>query len=419
MKIGYVARWWPEYGGSYQYDLFAISALRRASPDIDLVVFYSDDRLPQDLDHLKESVRFIKLADASRGISSRIVRRTLRFFYESSNLPVIFANLELKKHKLDVCVGTAPFTDCVFSDCASVLMVHDLWFLPSAGLRLQRSNEDWRILRTQIGILNSDVIVVESPRGRRDMVRYAKIDESSVKIMPLPTAPFVTKYMGEKLPPPTIVSKPYVFYPGHYLPFKNHIVTLKALHLLKYKGIRLSAVFCGPVTSPHYRDELVRLTAEFGLQKQVVFEGWLPGSDVAALYQHAAAHVMSSKFGPTNMPIWEAMAFGTPVISCDVGDMPWQVGDAGLIFPADDEQVLASHLERIIGSPELANEYISRGKKKFASLRQEVWGQSFFNILKEAVEIDRVDPATTWDVSVLRPKAEESTNLDGNSAASR
>jgi glycosyltransferase involved in cell wall biosynthesis len=398
MKIGYVARWWPEYGGSYQYDLFAISALRRASPNVELLVFYSDDRLPEDLGHLKESVRFVKLVDrlASHGLSTRIVRRTLRFFYGSSNVPVISANLELKKHKLDVCVGTAPFTDCVFSDCVSVLMVHDLWFLRGGSKGRALGSENWRILRTQIGILNSDVIVVESPRGRRDMLRYAKIDESSVKIMPLPTAPFVAKYMGEKLPPPTIVSKPYVFYPAHYLPFKNHAVTIKALHLLKSKGVRLSAVFCGPVTAPEYRDELVRLVAELGLQEQVIFNGWLADSDVVALYQHAAAHVMSSKFGPTNMPIWEAMAFGTPVISCDVGDMPWQVGDAGLIFPADDEQVLASHLERIIGSPELANEYISRGKKKFASLRQEVWGQSFFNILKEAVEINRVDPATTW-----------------------
>ena len=77
--------------------------------------------------------------------------------------------------------------------------------------------------------------------------------------------------------------------------------------------------------------------AELGLQEQVIFNGWLADSDVVALYQHSTAHVMSSKLGPTNMPIWEAMAFGTPVITCDVGDMPWQVGDAGLIFPADYE----------------------------------------------------------------------------------
>src|SRR5262249_51782508 len=156
------------------------------------------------------------------------------------------------------------------------------------------------------------------------------------------------------------VSKPYVFYPAHYLAFKNHAVTIKALHVLKTKGIRLSAVFCGPMTTPgsvpfaerdNYRDDLAKLVAELGLQEQVVFEGWLPDSVVAALYQHAAAHVMSSKLGPTNMPIWEAMALGTPVISSDVGDMPWQVGDAGLIFPADDEQVLASHLEQIINNP--------------------------------------------------------------------
>lgn len=391
MKIGYLAQWWPEYGGSYQYDLFAISALRKASPEADLLVFYSDERLPKDLGHLGDSVRFVKLVDRvfSQKLVSRVVRRIVRSFYGKFNLePIVFANLELKKYRLDVCIATAPFVDGVFADCANVLIVHDLWFLRFASSS-SLASDDWKILRTQIGILNSDLVIVESPLGQRDLLRFANLDKNRVKIIPLPAATFVAEYMDKVLPPPVIVSKPYILYPAHYLWFKNHAVTLRALRLLKSKGIRLSAVFCGPVTSPQYRDELVRTAREFDLDTDVIFEGWLPERDLAALYQHAAAVVMSSKFGPTNMPIWEGMAFGTPVISCDVGDMPWQVGDAGLIFPVDDEAVLASHLERIITAPELAEAYIRRGKKKFSSLRQEAWGDEFFSAVKEACESHR------------------------------
>jgi glycosyltransferase involved in cell wall biosynthesis len=195
--------------------------------------------------------------------------------------------------------------------------------------------------------------------------------------------------MKENLPAPTRISKPYAFYPAHYLEFKNHAVTLRALRLLKSKGILLSAVFCGPVTAPAYRDDLIKMTADFGLEGQVLFEGWLSDRDVASLYQHAAAVVMSSKFGPTNIPIWEGMAFGVPVISCDVGDMPWQVGDAGLIFPAEDERVLAAHLENIIRNPEMAREYVKRGKRRFSSLEQEAWGENLLKIVKRAVELNK------------------------------
>lgn len=403
MKIGYVARWWPEFGGSYHYDRFAISALRVASPDLELLVFYSDDRLPDDLSYLTGSVRFIKLADGavSMRIFPRIIRRALRLFYGRLNIePIVFANLELKKHKLDVCISTTPFVDGVFADCANVLLVHDLWFRRYEADSWKVWRENWWSLRVQIGIWNSDVFVVESPLGKQDLQEFGKLDSRRVKVVPLPTAAFVTKFVGQSLAPPTIVRKPYILYPAHYIPFKNHAVTLRALRLLKSKGIRLSAVFCGPMSDARYRDDLVAMAAEFDLQDRVVFEGFLSDEHLAALYQHAAALVMSSKFGPTNMPIWEGMAFGIPAISSDVGDMPWQIGDAGLVFPADDERVLASHLEQILTNPEVAAEYVRRGKARVASLQQNAWGANFLNILKGAVELHRTDPP--WKSSDVR-----------------
>jgi glycosyltransferase involved in cell wall biosynthesis len=425
MKIGYISRWWPEFGGSYQYDLFAIPALRAAAADAELLVFYSDDRLPRDLDHLADSVRFVKLIDgaSSPRLFPRIVRRALRVFYERLNLePIVFANLELKKHRLDACIATSPFVDGVFADCANVLIVHDLWFRRFAFSEWQLWRVNWWSLRAQIAIWNSHVFVVESPLGKHDLQEFGRMDENRVKIIPLPAAAFAHKYMDQNLPPPGIVSKPYVLYPAHYFPFKNHSVTLRALRLLKSKGIRLSAVFCGPVSEPSYRDELVRMATEYDLQDQVVFEGFLPDRDLAALYQHAAALVMSSKIGPTNMPIWEGMALGTPVISCDLGDMPWQVGDAGLIFPVDDEQILASHLEHLISDPASAAEYVRRGKQKFASLRQETWGESLVSAVKEAVELYHADPGVTWKGSDLRQNGAaggRNTDVYDTSAAAR
>lgn len=404
MRIGYVSRWWPEFGGSYHYDRFAITALRSAAPEAELLVFYADDRLPHDLAALAGSVRFIKLVDGvtSMRLLPRLLRRAMRFCYEILKVqPIVFANVELKTHHLDVCISTAPFVDGVFADCANVLMVHDLWYRRYEAKHWAVWRENWWTLRTQVGIWNSDLFIVESPLGKRDLQEFGKLDEKRIKIVPLPAAPFVSQYVNEKLPPRDDVPSPYILYPAHFLVFKNHPVILRALRLLKSKGLRLNAVFCGPVSSPEYHAEIARLVKEFELEDQVVLKGFVSDRDLAGLYQHATAVVMASKFGPTNMPIWEAMAFGAPIISCDVGDMPWQVGDAGLIFPVDDEAILASHLEHIAGNAELAADCVRRGKERFSSLRQEEWGKMFFAAVQEALVLYDTEPP--WKASDIGP----------------
>jgi glycosyltransferase involved in cell wall biosynthesis len=409
MKIGYIAHCSPEYGGAYQYDLFAVSALRKASQEHDLLVFYSDNRVPKDLADLTPGVRFIKLVDwfssgASpvRGhgpLAPRIIRSIAhRTLYRLAGVePIIFQNPQITKYNLDVCIGPSPFIHGIFANCANVLIIHDLWFLRLVSADYLLPSWNWRTLRCQIGIFNADMIVVESPLGMQDVIDYAKVGKDRLTIVPLPVAPFVAKYMKADLPGPTKISKPYAFYPAHYDPLKNHAVILRALRLLKSRGILLSAVFCGPTTDPAYRDGLINMTANFDLEDQVFFEGWLSDRDVASLYQHAAAVVMSSKFGPTNMPIWEGMAFSVPVISCDVGDMPWQVGEAGLIFPAEDERALANHLENIITNPEMAKEYAALGQRRFSALQQEVsWGQKLLKVAEKAVELNKIYRAAPW-----------------------
>lgn len=40
----------------------------------------------------------------------------------------------------------------------------------------------------------------------------------------------------------------------------------------------------------------------------------------------------------------EAMACGVPVVGSDSGEIPHVIGDAGLIFPENDEDALRAHL---------------------------------------------------------------------------
>ncbi|MGC4757797.1 glycosyltransferase family 4 protein [Micromonospora trifolii] len=57
----------------------------------------------------------------------------------------------------------------------------------------------------------------------------------------------------------------------------------------------------------------------------------------------------------------EAMACGVPVVGSDVGEIPYVVGDAGLVFPAGDVSALAARLARLRDDPALAGQLANRG----------------------------------------------------------
>ncbi|MGN5486390.1 glycosyltransferase, partial [Campylobacter coli] len=67
--------------------------------------------------------------------------------------------------------------------------------------------------------------------------------------------------------------------------------------------------------------------------------------ELGALYRGAAALVMPSYFGPTNLPPLEAWAVGTPVIYPEA--FKAQAGDAAILFDYDDPRSLAEAIIRL------------------------------------------------------------------------
>ena len=90
-----------------------------------------------------------------------------------------------------------------------------------------------------------------------------------------------------------------------------------------------------------------------GLDDDVRFLG--ERSDAVDLMKSADFLVLPSAHEGMSNVLMEAMSAGCPIIASDVGGNPELVEDGitGLIFPADDAAVLAAHLRRMSGEPEL------------------------------------------------------------------
>jgi glycosyltransferase involved in cell wall biosynthesis len=132
-------------------------------------------------------------------------------------------------------------------------------------------------------------------------------------------------------------------------------------------GARLTV--CG--SGPEQRSLLAQ-AEEIGVGGAVTFTGRLDNDRIAALYQ--SADVMINPSLADNMPIsiLEALACGVPVVSTDVGGVPYLVSHnktALLVSPGDD-QAMAEAVITLLRNPGLGD---SLAKAGHAEIHDYTW----------------------------------------------
>ena len=70
----------------------------------------------------------------------------------------------------------------------------------------------------------------------------------------------------------------------------------------------------------------------------------------------------------------EAMALGVPVIGSDSGEIPWVIGDAGLVFPEGNSAVLRERLRALFHDERLLQELGKFYRYVYPMFRQAVVG---------------------------------------------
>lgn len=81
---------------------------------------------------------------------------------------------------------------------------------------------------------------------------------------------------------------------------------------------------------------------------RVILPGFVPASDLPALYNGATCFVLPSLFEGFGIPVVEAMACGTPVIASNVAALPEVVGGAGILVDPTNVSDLAEALRAVV-----------------------------------------------------------------------
>lgn len=111
------------------------------------------------------------------------------------------------------------------------------------------------------------------------------------------------------------------------------------------------------------------LAAELKIEKYVDFAGWTNGEKKQELLLKSQLLILPSYNEGLPMAILEAMSYGLPVISTDVGDIASAVydGENGYLVAPGDVNCLSDRIYHIIVNENLYNEFSIASKRKVVS----------------------------------------------------
>lgn len=152
----------------------------------------------------------------------------------------------------------------------------------------------------------------------------------------------------------------YCFFLGNLDPKKNTPNTLKAFALfVKRSGIKPKLVMID--FKPADLEKILQEIDEPELLQHIHILGYVPNVDLPGIYQLSQFFLYTSLRESFGIPMLEAMACGTPVITSDSSSMPEIAGDAAILVDPNDVESMADAMLNLTQDDAMRNQHIEKG----------------------------------------------------------
>ncbi|MDX1906789.1 MAG: glycosyltransferase family 1 protein [Bacteroidia bacterium] len=141
------------------------------------------------------------------------------------------------------------------------------------------------------------------------------------------------------------ISTPYLLSVGSVIRRKNLHQVVQALAMLP-PDLRIPLVVVGRGKS--YLREVLTLAAQLGIESLIRQVQPVDDQDLAALYQASSALVYMSRAEGFGIPVLEALASGTPVLTSSRSSLPEAGGEGALYADPDDPAHIRDGLARLL-----------------------------------------------------------------------
>jgi len=245
------------------------------------------------------------------------------------------------------------------SPCPLVVTVHDLSFYLYPDL-FRRGRRVYLQHLTRQTVQRARAIIAVSASTRADLVRILNVSPDRVCVIPNGLDESMKPLPSEQVG----AWRRLRGLPDHFVLFVGTLEPRKNLPLLLGAYARLDRTAPPLVIAGGrgwYYDEVYASVKRLGLDKKVIFPGFVPQEELVYWYNAAEVFVYPSIYEGFGWPPLEAMACGTPVIVSRSSSLPEVVGEAGIMVDPYDEQGLSEQIAALLAEPERRCMWGARG----------------------------------------------------------
>ncbi|HUS14862.1 MAG TPA: glycosyltransferase family 1 protein [Chloroflexia bacterium] len=354
IAIDYTTGAWPGAGVA-RYTRSLVTALANIDQYNHYTLFYGGRDLPRDTPeyaHLQDllerrpnlTVRELPLSARALGILWQRLRAPLPANWLIGGADVVHA---------------PDFLGPPVVGARQVVTIHDLSFLALPEV-VDPGNRDYLARRVPRAARRAHRVIAVSEATRQDVIRYLRVPPERVVTVPNGVDQRFRSFDYDRLAAEAPARRAQLGVPERYI---LHVGTIEPRKTL----VRLIGAYMGLVARGQddghdlvlagrrgwMYDLVFDAAAASGLQQRIHFLDYVPEADLPWLYNLATVFVYPSLYEGFGLPVLEAMACGTPVVTSRTPALVELVGDATKLVDPIDEMSITLALELLVNNPTL------------------------------------------------------------------
>lgn len=221
----------------------------------------------------------------------------------------------------------------------------------------------------------ADIIITISNFSKQEIIDLYQIEADRIKVVYLgydgseyfPKSAQRINEVKEKYQ----IQSPYLLYVGRLEKKKNIGNLVKAYVLARANHEDLKLVLVGAGGNQY--EEIKKIIIDQKLQSEIIMPGYVHQADLPALYSGAMAFIFPTLYEGFGLPILDAMACGTPVITSNTLPHTEVGGEAGIYADPKSPEAISDAIIKVAENDEFRSKVVASG---FLRTREFSWAKT-------------------------------------------